>query len=75
MIGNTGISRELCHLERQKVREGLKGLMGKKVLGSREASRRGHGAVLGLILGVMGFLQLLCGEWPAGDPRGQQVAW
>lgn len=44
------------------MREGLKGLMGKKVLGSREASRGGHGAVSGLILGVMGFLQLLCGE-------------
>ena len=31
--------------------------------------------MLGLILGVTGFLQLLCGEGPAGDPRGQQVAW
>ena len=57
------------------MREGLKGLMGKKVLGSREASGGGHAAVSGLILGVMGFLQLLCGEYPAGDPREQQVAW
>lgn len=69
-LGDVGGKRR----ERQKVREGLKGLM-RKVLGSREASRRGHGAVSGLILGVMGFLQLLCGEWPAGDPREQQVAW